>query len=341
MLSSDSPVAVIGAGAIGGITAALMAKAGRNVEVVCKHSQITDRALYPGLHVHGVCGDYTVQVQAVTNIADLSSQKDIIFLATKANDGQAAARQLGPMLAEDGVLVSLQNGISEDALGEILGRRRVIGCVVGWGATMHEPGDLEMTSEGEFVLGNIDGKPDPRLREIKGFLDFVRPTRLSDNIMGELYAKLIINSCINSLGAISGWQLGHLLKSWRVRAIFIAQMREAMQVAEAMKLRVEPGGGGKLDFYRFTKGSGPLSILKRHLYVKAIGMKYARIKSSSLQSLQRGRPTEVDYLNGYIVDRGRELGVPTPVNKAIVDMIKQIEEGTRRISPENIAELPS
>ncbi|ADK85511.1 2-dehydropantoate 2-reductase [Desulfarculus baarsii DSM 2075] len=340
MLTSESPTAVIGAGAIGGITAALMAKAGRNVELVCKHSQTTDRALYPGLRLRGVCGEHEVRMQAVTNIGELSSPKDIVFLATKANDCLTAARQLAPFLTDDGVVVSLQNGISEDALGEILGRGRVIGCVVGWGATMHEPGELEMTSEGEFVLGNIDAQPDERLPIIKSFLEFARPTRISDNIMGELYSKLIVNSCINSLGAISGWPLGQLLKSWRVRSIFIAQMREAMAVAAAMKLKVEPGGGGKLDYYRFVKGNGPLAILKRHLYVKAIGTKYARIKSSSLQSLQRGRPTEVDYLNGYIVEKGKAFGVATPVNEAIVRMIKQIEEGSRRITPDNIAELP-
>jgi 2-dehydropantoate 2-reductase len=167
-------------------------------------------------------------------------------------------------------------------------------------------------------------------------LNEVAPCRISQNIMGELYAKLVINACINSLGAIAGLNLGGLLAVKKVRNIFIVLMREAMDVAEAMGLKVEPGGGGKLDYYRFVEGKGLLAQWKRHLMIRAIGFKYRRIKSSSLQSLERGRGTEIDYLNGYICERGREHGVPTPLNDIVVAMVKQIEAGERSITPENI-----
>ncbi len=203
---------------------------------------------------------------------------------------------------------------------------------------MHGPGELEVTSEGEFVIGNIDGKPDNRLPLLKEMLDSVVPTRISPHIMGELYSKLIINSCINSLGVIAGLRLGKLLADRTVRRIFVQIMREAMAVAHAMKLKVEPGGGGKLDYYRFLGNHSLLGELWRHVLIRIIGFKYRRIRSSSLQSLERGRVTEVDFLNGYICGKGREYGVPTPVNAAVVQMIKEIETGTRKIALNNLLE---
>jgi len=130
--------------------------------------------------------------------------------------------------------------------------------------------------------------------------------------------------------------LGKLLARAKIRNIFTALMREAMAVAAAMGIKVEPAGGGKLDYYRFLGGASFLSTLKRNILIRIIGFKYRRIRSSSLQSLERGRRTEIDYLNGYICDRGREKGVPTPVNDSVVSMIRQIEAGTRKISLDNL-----
>jgi 2-dehydropantoate 2-reductase len=251
----------------------------------------------------------------------------------------AAAREVLPLLAPEGLLVSLQNGICEEALAGVAGRRRVAGCVVGFGATMHGPAELEMTSSGEFVLGSLEGGDDPRLEPVRRMLSTTAPCRLSDNILGELYAKLIINSCINSLGAVTGLNLGEMLARLKARRLFIAVMREAMQVAGALGLAVPPGAGGKLDYQRFLQGSGPLASLRRHLTIRLVGFKYRRLKSSSLQSLERGKPTEIDYLNGYIVAKGREAGRPTPVNARLVALVREIEDGARRPGPHNLDEV--
>lgn len=334
-MSWEKPrIAVIGAGAIGGITAALIRKAGYDVEIVCKYGDLSRRINDEGIHVFGICGDNRVAMPAVPETGDMQSGKDLVLLATKATDMIPAAEALLPFLGDEARVVSLQNGICEEALAEVLGEKRVIGCVVEWGATMHSPGDLEMTSEGEFVIGTMDGRKDPKLAAIKSVLDTVVPTTISDNLMGRLYAKLIVNSCITSLGAVCGLYMGEMLANRKARNIFIDIMQEAMAVANAMELYVEPIGG-KLDYYKFTKGNGVLSQLRRHLMIRLIGFKYRRLKSSSLQSLERGKPTEIDYLNGYIADKGRQFGVPTPVNDNVIRMIKEIEAGTREISPKN------
>jgi 2-dehydropantoate 2-reductase len=338
MTENNLKSAVIGAGAIGGVTAAFLKKAGWDPILVCKHSDTLAQVKAPGLQVVGLKGTHPVPLKAVQTISQLPVGLDIVFHATKANDCIAAAEELLPLLKPESMVVSLQNGISEDALADVLGRERVVGCVVGWGATHAGSGKLEVTSEGEFVLGNIDHRPDDRLETVRLMLSAVQPTRISDNIMGELYSKLMINACINSLGAITGVTLGELIAVRKIRRIFIALMREALAVANVMGIRVAPSTGGKLDYYQFLAGSGILKQIKRHLIIRIIGLKYRRIRSSSLQSLERGRPTEVDFLNGYICDRAADHGVPVPVNRAVVAMIKAIETGERPLSMENMTD---
>ena len=331
-------VAVIGAGAIGGVTAAFLVRAGWNVEVVCKHQETLDKVITAGLHVSGVKGDYHVRTKAVKEIEDLDGPKDVVLLATKALDCKEAAARIVPYLCDGSALLSLQNGICEEILVDVVGSDRLVGCVVGWGATMHGPAELEVTSKGEFVIGRLDNKDDPRLPFLRDMLTAVVPTRISHNIMGELYSKLIVNACINSLGVIGGQNLGALLASRKARNIFVELMREAMAVADALNIHVEPGGGGKLDYYAYLSGNGFLQHLKRHLLIRVIGLKYRRIRSSSLQSLDRGLKTEVDFLNGYISVQGKTHGVATPLHDAVVTIVHDIEEGRRMPDPHNLTD---
>ncbi len=113
-----------------------------------------------------------------------------------------------------------------------------------------------------------------------------------------------------------------------------------MEVANAMGIKVPAGASGKLDYYKFL-APGPLSELKRHLTIRVIGMKYSKLKSSSLQSLERGRKTEVENYNGYISAKGEEISVPTPLNEQLTRMVGEIEEGKRKITPVNFMEIRS
>jgi 2-dehydropantoate 2-reductase len=220
----------------------------------------------------------------------------------------------------------------------VAGPDRTIGCVVGWGSTMHEPGRVEMTSGGEFVLGNWGRGTDLPLGELAGILSRIVPARTTENILSDLFSKLIINSCITTLGVICGLYLGEMLAKRRVRDLFIEIIREAMGVARAMDLEVAPAAGGKLDYYKFLSGE-VLSGFRRQLTIRLIGLKYRKLKSSSLQSLERGQKTEVDNYNGYISEKGKEFGVPTPVNDQLTLMVREIEDGKRPISPENFREI--
>ncbi|MCI0495697.1 2-dehydropantoate 2-reductase [candidate division KSB1 bacterium] len=337
-------IVIIGAGAVGGVIAGYLSNLNYNLQLVCKHREILDAIENNGLRVEGVKEHIIAYPDAVIDISQISDKPDIIFLATKANDVIGICQNLLPVLKEDTAVVSLQNGISEDKIAEIIKPERTIGCVVGWGATMLGPARLEITSDGEFILGELDGQITHRLLVIKSMLEKIFETKINTNIYGALWSKLIINSCITTLGAITGLYLGKLLKAKLARTIFLHVITEAVRVAEAGKIKLEKIGG-KIDPYRLALTSNELannfslSLLKKHLIIRMIGLKYKRLKSSSLQSLERGKPTEIDFLNGFIVTKARQFNVPVPVNQRLINMIKDIEVGKLKIDPDNLYKI--
>jgi 2-dehydropantoate 2-reductase len=229
----------------------------------------------------------------------------------------------------------MQNGICEPELARILGSDHIVGCIVGWGASMETPGELQMTSGGDFVIGYIDRPADDELAGIAEIMSAIHPVRISSNMMGHLFSKLIINSCITSMGAITGLLLGEMMRRRKIRKLFIRIIREAVELAHALQVKIEDYGE-RLNYYNFVDDSKNFAELRRHIKLWLMGLKYRRLKSSSLQSLERGKLTEIDYLNGYISTNGKEYGVPVPLNEAIVKMIHEIEDGERDISPDNL-----
>jgi len=331
-------ICIIGPGAVGGVVAGVLAWEGYDVQVVAKYPELAGKISSQGIQVEGKCGNFTVKVPAVAVPEELSGDFDYILIATKADGLVEVAKKMLPFLHTNTRVVSLQNGICEDMLAAVVGKERTIGCVVGFGSTLHEAGRVEMTSGGELVIGNWNREIDRELEQLAEILNHVVTTRISDRIYGELYSKLIINACITTLGVLTGQYLGELLSSRLSRDLFLEVIREALAVADAMDIRVPPGAGGKLDYYKFIAPGG-LKGFKRHLTIRVIGMKYRRLRSSSLQSLAKGRKTEVENYNGYISAKGKELGVPTPVNEQLTTMVREIEEGTREIDPSNLKEV--
>ena len=331
-------IAILGAGAIGGVTAAFLAKGGQDVTLVCHRPETAALIREKGLHITGKRGEHFVKLPAVADVAELSGSFDAVLLVTKAYDLPHAAASILPYLAPQGLAVCLQNGVCIDTLANIVGRERAAAAVVTWSSTMRGEAELEITGKGAFVLGRMDGRIDESLTALKTALDCMAPTRVSENILAELYAKLIINSAITCGGAMTGQTLGQMLVASAARRFFIAIVREDMAVAEAMGIQV-PSFGGKLDYYRFLCGRGIFADLRRHGTLFALGLKYRKLTSSSLTALRRGRKTEAPYLNGWISRQGREHNVLTPVNDRVVDLVTQIEEGKRSIDPKNIMHI--
>lgn len=338
LMNKETRICIIGGGAIGGVVAGMLKCEGYQIQMVVKHAEFAEKISSRGVEIKGKCRNFSIPVPSVARPDELSGTFDYVLIATKADGMVEAAREILPILDENSRVVSMQNGICEEMLAHVVGEERTIGCVVGFGCTMHTPGEVEMTSGGEIIIGNWNREPDEKLEQLAVILGHVVKTRTTHEILPELYSKLIINSCITTLGVVSGQYLGEMLVKRKARNLFIEVIREAVEVAGAMGITVPPGAAGKLDYYRFL-APGPLSGLKRHLTIRVIGMKYRKLKSSSLQSLERGRKTEVDIYNGYIASKGRELGVATPVNAQLTRMVGEIEQGTRKIDPGNFNEI--
>ena len=337
-MNQELKIAVVGAGAIGGICAAFISRAGFDVQVVTRREEQARAIREKGIRVTGVRGQFHTLMDATHEVSALKPDRNLVLLGIKATALDSVARQLSRVLAPDAMVVSLQNGLCEQALADILGQERVIGCVTGWGATLHSDINLEMTSTGDFILGSLTGGADSRLEQVREVLGHVLETRISENITGDLYAKLIINSCISSVGALCGLYLGAMLARKDVRCLFFAIMAEAMAVARAMEIRVAVYAG-KLDYEKFLASAGFFSDLKRHIFLRLMGFKYRRLKSSTLQSLERGQKTEIEFLTGFITENAKKYRVAVPVNDQILDMVREIEAGKRRICPENLNEI--
>jgi 2-dehydropantoate 2-reductase len=203
-----------------------------------------------------------------------------------------------------------------------------------------------MTSRGELNIGELDGAITPRVQELKRILDAAARTNVSSNIYGVLWSKLAINCVVTTLGAVTGQLLGEMLRRGAVRHLALVITSEVVDVAQAYGITLEPVGG-TLDVHRLylpperRARSFGLDLLPKHIILLVVGLKFRRLKSSMLQSLERGRQPEIDFMNGYVVERGREKDVPTPVNAALAAMVREIESGDREIQPENLDELMS
>ncbi len=337
-------IVIIGAGAVGGVLAAHLTDLNYQVELICKRREIVDAIENNGLRVDGIKGNLITYPDTFLDISQMSDQPDVVFIATKAQDVVDVARAIRPFLQDDTMVVSLQNGMCEQQIANIVGEERTIGCVVGWGATMLGPGRMEVTSDGSFIIGELSGEITHRMFVLRGLLEKIFHTEISSNIQGSLFSKLIVNSCINTLGAITGLRLGELLNMRIARTIFLRIFTEAVEVADRMGIRLETIAG-RLNPYLLALNENDkrrpvsFSLIRKHLFIMGIGFKYRRIKSSSLQSLERGRKTEIDYLNGYIVERAKVYNVSVPVNARLVEIVKQIENAKMKIEIENLFKI--
>ncbi len=343
-VSEKERLLLMGCGAVGGVIAAGLLRAGHPLALVTHNDQITEAINARGLQVTTPEGRWTVPATAHTHLDGVQGPFGAVFLTMKGTEVEQAVQDVASHLSPAGYVVTLQNGVVEDRVGNILGRQRVVGALVGWGATMHTPGVYEMTSRGELIVGELDGQVTPRVGRLQATLDAAAPVTISTNIYGVLWSKLAINCVVSALGAVTGQLLGEMLQHGANRRLALSIISEVVDVAQAHDISLEPVAG-TLDLHRLYVPAGRRqagfrpNLIPKHALTLAVGLKFRRLKSSMLQSLERGRRPEIDFLNGYVVDMGRAKGVPVPVNTALVEMVHGIEAGVRPIRPDNLREL--
>jgi 2-dehydropantoate 2-reductase len=330
---------VIGSGAIGSTVAGILAQSGFDVHLACKTKDIANKINKIGVAFAKRKHKIYQPVKAYSCVSNTPANNyDYVLLATKSFDIEEPVSNVIDKLSPDGLIVSLQDGYCEEKLARIAGSNRVVGAVVGWGATFDiNTGIAQITSKGEMVIGKLDGSDDPRLDNLQYMLNHIAPTVVVDNINAHIYSKLIINSCVTTLGAITGLNVGELIINSRLRNIFLQVINESIWVADVLKIEI-PDYAGKLNYYKLVRGKSIYHRIRKHLYILIFGFKYRKVKSSGLQSLERGEQTEIDLLNGYIVDKATEMGIDLPVNRRLVVLIKEIEQNKRPITPHNLSE---
>ncbi len=333
-------IAVLGVGAIGGVIGGYLAKAGRDVTLIDQWEANIDRIRSEGLTVTAEEGEFTVQPTAV-HLAEVSTIRtpfDAAVLAVKSYDTESSATTIKPHLAPDGFIVSAQNSINEDAIAEVVGWPRVMGCIVALGGGMYEPGHVNRTtaaSRHSLTLGEPSAEITPRLEKMVEIMGAVGPTEITTNLWGERWGKLGTNCISNAMAAFTGLNSTGLRENPRTREAAIHIASELIRVANASGVSPEPIWSIPADLLIQALDDEAVKADVEGRMIEA-GKAFGGGRPSLAQDMMKGRKTEVEFLNGYVVRKGKEVGIPTPVNEAVVEVTKRVEAGQLEPSLSNL-----
>jgi 2-dehydropantoate 2-reductase len=330
-------IAVLGTGAIGSSVGADLTKAGYDVWIVDQWPAHIEAMKTKGLLVTMPDEQLHIQVRAVhlCDVCSLSQEFDIVLLTAKSYDSRWLTEFIKPYLKPDGVMVSLQNSLNDEWIAPIIGHTRDVGCVVELSAEIFEPGIVQRntTRRGTwFGLGELHGRPTPRVKELADLLSHVGKTSVTTNIWGAKWTKLIANVMLQAPIGILGVYEWEATQIPQLFEFCIRLGREATRVGTALGYVIEAIYGLSADEFMGSEDE----VLKKNLItlVSHIGKK---ARNSVLQDHLKGRYSEVDYLNGLVVAKGKEARIPTPLNEAVSLLTKEIRHG--RLKPER-ANLP-
>lgn len=327
--------AIYGAGAMGTVLGAYIAKAGREIDLINRNREHIAALKEKGAHIVGTV-DFVQKVNALLP-EEMTEKYDILLLMTKQRMNGEIVRFLKDHLKEDGALCTCQNGLPEPKIAEIIGEDRTLGCAIAWGATFRGKGVSELTSDPAaltFSLGAY-GKGN-HLQDVKELLECMGTVTVEQNFIGARWSKLLINSAFSGLSTVTGATFGEISKEKRSRRVAQAIMKECIDVAKAAGIRIEPVQGHKID--KLFDYKGKLKKAFSFALIPVAMKKHARLISSMLQDLRAGKKCEIDFINGVVCEYGKKYSVPTPCNERTVQLVHEIEEGKRAISFENIAQ---
>jgi 2-dehydropantoate 2-reductase len=332
----------MGAGAIGSVVGGMIARGGVDVTLIDQWPAHVDAIKQHGLRLSGTGGEYVVPVRALHLYEAQAIQDpfDVMFLSVKAYDTDwatlFATRFLEPA---SGVIVDAQNGINDERVARLAGRERTLGCVITISAGLYEPGHALRTDSSSigFKVGELNGRDTERARTVVGLLGAVAPAKLTTNLFGERWSKMATNCMANALAGLSGYGSAEIRTLPLPRRIAIQLAAEVIQVGGAEGYTVEPIFG--IAARRFVDAARGQGLDQVEADMSAGAHTLAGGRPSLLQDVMRGRRTEIEELNGFVVAEGRRLGVPTPFNAAIVAEVERHAVGALRPEPANLEPL--
>ena len=291
--------AIYGAGALGTVLGAYIARAGVQIDLVNRNRAHVEALRRDGAKIVGTVG-FTQKVNALLP-EEMTGEYDIILLMTKQQHNAEVVRFLKDHLKADGALCTCQNGLPEPGIAEIVGADRTLGCAIAWGATFHGCGVSELTSEPSaltFSLGAY-GRGN-RLEETKKLLECMGTVVIEHNFIGARWSKLLINSAFSGLSTVTGATFGEISKNKASRKVAQRIIKECIDVAKAAGIKIEPVQGHKIDKL-FDYKCGLKKALSFALIPVAM-KKHGRLISSMLQDLRKGKKCEIDFINGVVCE---------------------------------------
>ena len=326
----DVRVVVYGAGAIGSLVGARLHEAGVSVQLIGREAQV-NAIRTNGLQVKGLRDSHVVQLPATTT---LEGPADIILLTVKSQDVQGACRVIAQKNS-DATVVTMQNGVRSDReAADILGRGRIVGCVLNISATYLEPGVVEQNTREFFQVGAPFPEAGARVDPVVAVLSPTLRVEIAPDIARARWTKLMAN-LNNAIMAITGLPIGKALRHPGLARLSIATIREGVRTAQL--------GGFGLDQSRRARTFRLMSTLPMSLSYPIFRKRLAgnfppdsTYGPSTLQSLRRGSSSELDYLNGEIVTLGKQIGRPTPYDTGLLEQGRAVFATGRNLSPEEL-----
>lgn len=329
--------AILGCGAMGTVMGAFLAKNGLPVEMIDSYELHVKTMQEKGAIIKGFA-QITVPVTAYTP-DQMHGYYDLIFLLTKQLSNEQLLPSILPYLHEGSLVCTLQNGVPEPFVAEIIGKQRTVGGTVLWGATFQGPGVSELTqdialSDHLFEIGEISGEMTERIEAVANVLRKMGPVKVTSSLMASRWGKLVNNACMSGMSAVCGATFGEVRDHTLARACLSYLGREVKQCCEAegytLPVLLSNCSGDSLGFQ-----SQEVFDQSQEMFINMYkGFDLA--KASMLQDLEKGRPTEVRMINGYVCSTGRKHYIKTPFNDKVVDIISAIERGTLKPSMENL-----
>lgn len=347
-------VAVLGLGGIGGSIGAYLAHAGHDVTLIDQWAEHVEAIKRNGLRLTDVNQEFTVPAQALhlSEVSGLRKPFDAVFLSVKAYDTIWCTHLIAPYLKPSGCILPAMNGLNDETVAQIVGYQRTVGCVPTISAGVYEPGHVvrtDATTGHAFSVGEFSGIITPRVQWVVGALQAIGPSEATHNIWGARWSKMIWNCMGNALAGLVGPVATALSQEQQelLGLLTVVTGSEAARIALHIGIVLEPMNNLHFEEFAAARTRDEILALKAKLEntrQRGITPEQAHRlgvpgRPSLLQDVIKGRRTEVDHLNGIIVTMGVKLGLPTPMNKAILDLMQEIEAGRVEPSAANLKRL--